>query len=131
VVQEDVVVNPYIVGVSALVLFSGGLTTGWKINGWRHDSQRLAIEQAAAKAGEAATMAAAEAIKQLRPVFTTINRPLEKEIRGEVRYISSDCSLTPPVWSLLDRAYQAAGGQPFTSGTGLPDAGTASGSDPR
>lgn len=116
-----------IAGIGAVVVATGAFTAGWKTSNWRHDSQDLAIAEAAQKAGDAATMAATDILKSLRPQFTTINRPLEKEYRSEVRYTSDDCSHTDPAWGLLDRAYQAAGGEPFGDRPGLSDAAAATG----
>lgn len=105
-------------GVGAAVIAGGAFTAGWRVNAWRHDSQELAIQQAAEKAATAATAAATEVIKGLRPQFTTINRGVEREVRTEVRY--SDCVHTDAAWGLLDRAYQAAGGEPLGDRAGLP-----------
>lgn len=119
----------YLAGAVAAATLVGGFTAGWKVNSWRHDSQALAIEKAAAKAGESATQAATKAIQSLRPVYTTINKGIEREFRNEVRYTSADCSHTPESWRLLDSAYQAAGGEPFSGGTGVPVAAAAPRSD--
>lgn len=113
-------VNPWVVVGGAVVLFVSGATAGWKVNSWRHDSQDLAIERAAEKAGTAATTAAVEVIKTLRPQFTTINRGVERETFTEIRY--RECRHTDTAWGLLDKAYQAAGGEPFGSRTGVPAA---------
>lgn len=119
----------YLAGAVAVATFTGGIYVGVKTTNWHRDSQELAITQAAAKAGEAATTAAVEQIKNLRPQFTTINQPLQKELHSETRYVSGDCAHTDAVWGLLDRAYQAAGGQPFSDRASLPTSAPAAGSN--
>jgi hypothetical protein len=107
-----------VAGIGAVVIAAGAFGAGWRVNSWRHDSQKLAIEQAAEKAGHAATTAATDVIKGLRPQFTTINRGVERETRTEIRY--TECRHTPATWGLLDSAYQAAGGEPFGDRAGVP-----------
>lgn len=121
--------NPYVILGSTAVLLVGGFTAGVKVEQWHRDSEQKAIQEAADKAGKAATDSAVTAIQGLRPVFTTINKGTEKEFHNEVRYTSPDCSVTAPVWSLLDRAYQAAGGEPFGDRVSLPTTPAAAGSD--
>lgn len=120
-----------IAAIAALVIAAGAYGAGWKHAQNSRDSEQLHIEQAAQKAGEKATEAAVTAIKGLRPQFTTINKGIEKEIRSEVRYTSPDCSHTPESWRLLDSAYQAAGGEPFSGGAVVPDAAAAAGPNTR
>jgi hypothetical protein len=119
------VVNPWLVVGGAAALFGGGLATGWRANGWRHDSQQLVIERAAQAAGEKAATAAATAIGGLRPQFTTINKGIERETIYEPVY--RDCQHSDATWGLLDQAYQAAGGQPLSDPARVPDATTTSG----
>lgn len=119
------------VGGASVVLFAGGIATGWRVNNWRHDSEQLKIEQTIEQGAAAAATAAVDAIKSNRPIYTTINKGIEKEFRSEVRYTSPDCSHTPESWRLLDRAYQAAGGEPFGSGAGLPTSTPTTGRDVR
>ena len=103
---------------SYLLLAVVAFGVGWKVNSWRHDSLQLAIAQAAEKAGEAATTGAVAAIKKQRPVFTTIQGKVERETRVETRY--ADCRHSDTAWGLLGDAYTAAGGEPFSGGTGVP-----------
>jgi hypothetical protein len=111
--------NPWILlgGVAALILAYGS---------GRFEQHRLDVgsdaiaEQAAQKGADKATEAVVGAIKGLQPKFTTIYKPLEKETRVETRYTDAACSHTPTAWSLLDQAYQAAGGEPFSGGAGVP-----------
>ena len=115
----------YLAGAVAALTLAGGFTAGVKVANWRNDSQALAIEKAAQKAGESATQAAVTAIAGIRPVYQTINKGIEREFHNEVRYTSPECSHTPESWRLLDRAYQAAGGQPIGGGAGVPATGSA------
>lgn len=118
-------------GIAAVVVAGGAFTAGWRVNDWRHDAQDLRDAKLTEKIAAAATDAAVAAIKGNRPIYTTINRALEKEFRSEVRFTSPDCSHTPESWGLLDRAYQAAGGEPFSSGASVPVAPAPAGPDAR
>jgi hypothetical protein len=120
-----------IAGLAAVIIAVGGFSAGWRVNGWRIDAAQKKADDVEQRATAAATTAAVDAIKNLRPQFTTINKGVERETRTEVRYTGPDCSHTPTAWGLLDSAYQAAGGQPFAGRTSLPTPATAAGSDVR
>ena len=105
------------IGIFALLAVSC-FATGYKVSSWRHDSVAYGLQQAAEKASQAATEAAVAQIKQLRPQFHYVTNEIQRETQTEVRY--RECVHTPAAWGLLDDAYQAAGGEPFGSGTGLP-----------
>lgn len=111
--------NAYLAGAAAVILGAGGLTTGWKAANWHRDSQQLAIERAAQKAGESATAAAVEAIKGIQPKYTTINRAVEREITTNTVY--GDCRHTDASWVQIRAAYEAAGGDWGDAGI-VPDA---------
>jgi hypothetical protein len=123
-------VNSYAL-IGAALLIAGAYAFG------RHDGH--SIEQAAQAraedvrktASDAMTAVVAEAIPKIRVTYTTIQQPLQKEFHNEVRYASADCSHTDTAWGLLDRAYQAAGGQPFGDPARLPAATPAAGPDVR
>ncbi len=110
--------TPQVELILAALLIAGSFYGGWSVNGWHRDSQALIIERAADKAGQKATDAVVEKIGTLRPQFTTIQGKVEREIFTDIRY--RDCVHTDVTWGLLDSAYQAAGGKPFGSGTGVP-----------
>lgn len=119
----------YLAGAVAVATLAGGFVAGVKVTNWHRDSEQLAIDQAAQKAGDKATTAAVEVIKGLRPQFTTINRAVEKEFHSDTRYTSPDCAITPAVWMQLEQAYRAAGGESFSGGTGVPTPAPAAGSN--
>ncbi len=112
-------IPPVAIGIAAVVIAGGAFTAGWKVNNWRHDSQKLAIQEAAMEAGKAATDASVAAIKTLTPKFTTIRQETIRETRVEPRYLDPGCNHTDAVWLRLQAAYEAAGGQ-GSSGTGVP-----------
>ncbi len=121
---------PY-VALAAVLALAGAYAYG------RHDGRQIesaaqAKAEAVAEASRDAMIAAAvEAMKTIRPVYTTINKGLEKEFRSEVRYTSPDCSHTPESWRMLDTAYQAAGGEPFAGGSGVSAPASPAGPDAR
>jgi hypothetical protein len=114
-------VNPYVPALVAVLIAGASFGAGWRVNGWRIKAEAASVEHAALLAGQAATEAAVAAIKEIRPVYQTITRQVEREIRVEPRYVDPSCSHTDTTWGLLDSAYQAAGGKPFGSGAGLPE----------
>ena len=113
---------PYAPAIVAVLIAGTSFAAGWRVNGWRIQSEAASVEQAAAKAGQAATDAAVAAIKEIRPVYQTITRQVERETRIEPRYVDPGCAHTDVTWGLLDSAYQAAGGQPFGDRAGVPAA---------
>ena len=114
--------TPYAPALVAVLIAGTSFAAGWRTNGWRIKAEAASVEQAAQLAGQAATDAAVKAIKEIRPVYQTINRQVERETRIEPRYLDPGCSHTDAAWGLLDSAYQAAGGEPFGDRAGLPDA---------
>lgn len=113
-------VNPLVPLAAGVAVTVAGFVAGWQVNGWRIKAEAASVEQAAEKAGDKATAAAVAAIKEIRPVYQTITRQVERETRIEPRYVDPGCAHTDATWGLLDSAYQAAGGQPFGDRTGLP-----------
>lgn len=107
-------------GVAALALVAGSYAFG------RHDGRTLEVAaqlkavQVADAAAAAATDAAVEAIKGIRPIYQTITKGVERETIREPVYL--DCRHSPDAWRLLDDAYQAAGGAPLGGGAGVPAA---------
>jgi hypothetical protein len=118
-----------IYAIVAVLFMAGSFATGWKVNGWRINAQAKHDEQLVAKASDAMTTVAVDAIGKIKPTFTTVNKGFEKEFHSEVRYTSPDCSHTPESWRLLDRAYQAAGGEPFSGDAGVPAPAAPAGPD--
>lgn len=99
--------NPYALlttGVLALCLFCGGVVTGVR---WQ-DGKHALNQQHIAQAVDAANRASAEAIANLKPVYTTIQSKLEKQI--ETHTVYRDCRLDPIGLQLLDTAL--TGGKP-------------------
>ncbi len=121
--------NPYVLIGGAALIAIGSATAGWKVSNWRHDSQDLLIERAAAKGAEVATNVAASAIQSLGTQYIPIKGGIQRETRIEPVYIN--CEHTPAAWGLLDRAYQAAGGEPFPSGAGVPTSAPSTGPELR
>lgn len=109
--------NPYVVGGAVLVLAVGGFTGGWKANDWRRDSQLLAIEKAAQKAGEAATGAAVTAIQGIQVKYVTIKQNAETVTREVPVY--RDCIHDPRGLQSINAAL--SGGEPGRNPAGLPD----------
>jgi hypothetical protein len=105
-----------VAGIGAAVVAAGGFTAGWRVNSWRHDSQQLAIEEAAKKAGEAATGAAVSAIEGIQVRYVTIKQQGETITREVPVY--RDCVHDPRGLSAINAAL--AGGQSGSSAVGLP-----------
>jgi hypothetical protein len=122
--------NPLLIRAAvAAAVVAVAFGTGWKVNDWRRDSLDLAVVEAAEKGAQASREASIAAIQGLGKVYVPIKGGVEREIRTEIRY--RDCVHTDSAWGLLDKAYQAAGGEPFFGGTGLSDAAPSGGSDVR
>ena len=104
-------INPYVL-LAALVMaigvFGSGVATGVR---WESGKQAIS-EQHIAQAVDAANRASAEAIANLKPVYTTIQSKLEKQI--ETHTVYRDCHLDPIGLQLLDTAL--AGGKPLGAG---------------
>jgi hypothetical protein len=113
-------VNPYLIAGAAAVFLATGFTAGWKVNSWRHDSQELAIQ----KAGEAATLAAVEAIKDIRIQRVTVRQELEREIR--LQPVPAICDLSDGLFNAVNQAITGEG----VSGAGVPGTDAAAGQDP-
>lgn len=90
--------KPALIAIAAL----GAFTAGWKANGWRHDSEALAIERAAQKAGESATAAAVTAIANIKIQRVTVRQELEREIR--LLPADGKCDLPDGVFKALNTA---------------------------
>jgi hypothetical protein len=105
-------VNQYVLaGIAAIVLAAGAFTAGWRVNSWRHDSQQLAIQEAADKAGKAATSAAVTAIEGIQVKYVTIKQQAETVTREVPVY--RDCTHDPRGLQAINQAL--AGGE---SGSG-------------
>jgi hypothetical protein len=113
----------YIAGAAALILAGGGFLAGWKGNNWKRDSQELAVIEATAKGAEAAKVAVVDAIKDLRPIYRTIQGKVERETITVPVY--RDCVHTDATWRLLSDAYEALGTGPFPDRDSLPAASPA------
>lgn len=103
--------NPYALlttGVLALCLFGGGIATGVR---WE-DGKHAINQQHIAQAVDAANRTSAEAIANLKPVYTTIQNKLEKQI--ETNTVYRDCRLDPIGLQLLDTSL--TGGKSLGSG---------------
>jgi hypothetical protein len=105
-----------IAGIGAVVIGAASFATGWRVNSWRHDSQQLAIEQAAEKAGQLATDAAVTAIKGIEVKYVTIRQNAETITREVPVYRDGTCNHDP---RMRDAINQALAG-PINSGTGVP-----------
>lgn len=106
-----------IAGIGAVVIGAGGFATGWRVNSWRNDSQQLAIEQAAEKAGAVATDAAVTAIKGLEKIYVPIKQKGETITRTEPVYVN--CEHTPDGLRVVNEALSPNHG-PADSPAGVP-----------
>lgn len=101
-------------GIIAAVIFASGFATGWKTDGWKHDSERLAQLEAAAQANDAAARRmdqSAELLESRIAALKASSRTFYNETRSEVVkpvYTSADCSLPPSGVVLRNRAAEAA-----------------------
>lgn len=121
---ERAEMNPYVIGGAALVLAIGGFSAGWRVNGWRHDSEALIIERAAAAAGQAATDGAVAAIGEIRIQNKTIRQELEREI--VMQPVSAECDLSDGLFGTLNKAITGqVGGE-----AGVPRANPVAGQNP-
>jgi hypothetical protein len=111
-----VIPQAYLAGAAALSLAAGGLVTGWKAANWRRDSQALAIEQAAKKAGESATQAAVTAIKGIEVKYVTIRQNAETVTREVPVYRDGTCNHDPRMRDAINAALAGPG----AAGTGVP-----------
>lgn len=124
-----IVPNPWALLVAVGVV-AGAYATGRWDQHRMEQGQMLAAERLAREAGEQATAAAVDAIKELRPQFTTIKQETIRETHIEPRYIAGDCSHTDPIWLQLQAAYAAAGGS-LGGGAGLSGPAVPGGPDAR
>lgn len=111
--------NPYAILASivvALCLFGSGVATGVR---WQEGRQAIG-QQHITQAVDAANRTSAEAIATLKPVYTTIQAKLEKQI--ETKTVYRDCRLDADSLQLLN--YSLSGGQSAGSGK-LPGADAA------
>ena len=109
--------NPalWLVGVALLAgTFAGGISVGKK---W--EEGRNAIEQNhIAEAVDAANAAAAQAIAQIKPKYTTIQNEVQREIRTNT--VFADCKLPADSLRLVNQALN--GGAEAPGGGKLPGA---------
>lgn len=104
--------NPWIVIVAFLAVGAGGFKLGID-----HElAQQKREDDIVQKAEEKMTKAAADAIAQLRPKYTTIQGKLEKQI--ETNTVYRDCKLDPIGLSLVNQAL--TGGAEAATGGKLP-----------
>lgn len=126
-----VLIPAYVKLGAAAIALAGAFTAGVKVSNWRHDSQQLAIEEDRQATAEALKTIIVDAVKGLRPKYTTIQNEVQRETRIEPRYLSADCEHTDAVWLRISAAYEALGyppldrtGVPPASPTSRPDAGS-------
>ena len=96
--------NPglWLVGIGmAIGLFFSGVSVGKKWEEGRHAIEREHI----AEAVDAATSAAAEAIAQIKPKYTTIQNEVQREIRTNT--VFADCKLPADSLRLVNQALNA------------------------
>lgn len=103
--------NPLVIVLVSLAIFSGGITIGIK---WEA-GEVAKREQGKAEARQEALSAAAREIAKIDVKRVTIRQPLEREVHEKVVY--RDCVHTPD--GLL-RLNQALGGGGATGGIKLP-----------
>lgn len=103
-----------IAAAGAVLIATGAFVTGWRVNNWRHDSQALAMKQAAEAAATAATDAAVKAISKIRVQNTTIRQELEREIRFAPA--TAECDISRGVFDAINKALT----EPARRGAGLP-----------
>lgn len=103
--------NPYAILaalVLALCLFGSGVATGMR---WEGGKQAIG-QQHITEAVDAANKSSAQAIATLKPIYTTIQAKLEKQI--ETRTVYRDCRLDADSLQLVN--YSLSGGQPVGGG---------------
>ena len=107
--------NPYLI-IAALVAVLAAGAGGFKL-GADHEIAAKAREQKhIAEAVDAANNVSAQAIATLKPVYTTINSEIQREIRTKT--VFSDCKLPPDSLRLVNQAL--TGGAIISSGGKLP-----------
>ncbi len=84
--------------VAAALAFFSGSVAGWKINTWKHDSERVAAKEAA----ELTIKATAKELAKLEVKHVTIRQTLEKEIHEKTIY--RDCKHTDDGLRVLNSA---------------------------
>lgn len=93
--------NPYLI-IAALLAVLGAGAGGFKL-GADHELASQAREDAhVAKAVEAATNVSAQAIATLKPVYTTIQNEVQREIRTNT--VFADCKLPVDSLRLVNQA---------------------------
>ncbi len=108
--------NLALAGIAAVVIAGGAFTAGWKVNAWRHDSQQLAIQESAEKAGKAAADAAVTAIEKIEVRNVTIRQQAETVVREVPVY--QQCKHDGRVFDSIN----AALAEPGTGAAGVPTA---------
>lgn len=111
--------NPslWLVGLAILAgTFAGGISLGKKWEEGRNAIERNYV----AEAVDAANAAAAQAIAQIKPKYTTIQNEVQREIRTETVY--ADCRHSPDGLRLVNQALN--GGAEPAGGRKLPAADT-------
>ncbi len=103
--------NPLVIALAAVFIFSGGVTVGIK---WEA-GEVAKREQGKIEARQEALSAAAKEIAKIDVKRVTIRQPLEREVHEKVVY--RDCQHTPD--GLL-RLNQALGGSGAAGGIKLP-----------
>ncbi len=110
-----------IAGIGAVVIGAGGFATGWKVNSWRHDSQQLAIEQAAEKAAEKVASNAVDAIQTIEVRNVTIRQQAETITREVPVYRDRACAHDERMYQTINQALT----EPQPDSGGVSTAGSA------
>lgn len=104
--------NPYLIVAFLVAVLAAG-AGGFKLGADHEVASQARADEQLQKAEEKMTKAAADAIAQLRPKYTTIQGKLEKQI--ETNTVYRDCKLDPIGLSLVNQA--------LTGGTEAPASG--------
>lgn len=90
----------YLIAIAAIILFAAG----WSVRGWKDNSIKQAIEEAAQKSRDASSLAAAEQIAKIQITQTTIQNKVIERIRTEVQY--QECKHSPDTFKLILDAFK-------------------------
>lgn len=100
--------NPYLI-IAAMVAMAGAALGGFQLGVDHERANQIDKQALVAEAVDAANTAAADAIAQIKPKYTTIQNQLETQIKTNT--VFSDCKLDPSSFKLLNEALASPVGQ--------------------
>ena len=109
--------NPYLIIAALMAVLAAG-AGGFKLGADHEVASQARADEQLQKAEDKMTSAAAKAISELRPKYTTIQGKLEKQI--ETNTVYRDCKLDPIGLQLVNEALSS--GTQATPGGKLPKA---------